>query len=83
MVAINSFGFVREWGVVALESMFMEIIHLSGQEHILSLLDNKRVLSLPTEIIRYILTQRNRGGHGMKLTRSETKVEAEDEKYIY
>lgn len=37
IAAINSFGFVRVQAVVALESMFMEIIHLSGQEHILSL----------------------------------------------
>ena len=83
LVVINSFGFVRVWGVVALESTFMEIIHLSGQEHILSALDNKLGLSLLREIIRDILTQRNRRGHGMKLTRSETKVEAADEKYIY
>jgi len=83
LVVINSFGFVRVWGVIALESMFVEIIHLSGQEHILSLLNNKLDLSLPREIIRDILTERNRGGHGMKLTRSETKVEAGDEKCIY
>lgn len=82
-VVINSFGFVRVWSVVALESMFMEIIHLSGQGHVLSLRDNKLVLSLLREIMRDILTQRNRREHCMKLTRSETKVEAGDEKYVY
>lgn len=78
LVAINSFGFVRTCGGVALESVFMEIIHLSGQEHILSPLDNKLLLSLTRQIKRDILTQRNRGGHGTKLTRSGRKVEAGD-----
>lgn len=78
LVAINSFGFVRTCGGVALESVFMEIIHLSGREHVLSLLDNKLLLSLARQIIRDILTQRNRGGHGTKLTRSGRKVEAGD-----
>lgn len=47
-------------GFVALQSLFREIIHLSGQEHLLSLADNKLVLPFLGEIKRDILTQRNR-----------------------
>lgn len=59
LVVMDSFGFVCV-GFVALQSSFREIIHLSGQEHLLSLPDNKLVLPFLKEIKRDILTQRNR-----------------------
>lgn len=46
-------------GFVALQSLFREIIHLSGREHLLSLPDNKLVLPFLREIKRDIPTQRD------------------------